>query len=290
MAGRTDIRCRTATHGESPGHGAGRKRRRSTSSSPLPVTYPWSTAHREVTKRVEELIGLECEQFTRAVVMPQGRFDELLRSTESERNEILKSILGLSDIDQTRLVATAYRDELRDTYTRYTERRANLPADPARMLSDAKQSLMEATAQRKLLASAIEAVEEPRQIAERINLTLGPLESALAAVPAVEGDSIEILRLSLKRGTQLREELDRASEDKTKTKEEIASIDNRASRSAGWIRVARCADGCDISSRRCGRSVPRRPRTTGAGAEQAWPASGSSPREGGAVEARDCAR
>lgn len=215
---------------------------------------PMVNGAREVTKRVEELVGLECEQFTRAVVMPQGRFDELLRSTESERNEILKSILGLSDIDQTRLVATAYRDELRDTYTRYTERRANLPADPARMLSDAKRSSMEATAQRKLLASAIEAVEEPRQIAERINLTLGPLESALDAVPAVEGDPIEFLRLSLERGTQLREELHRASEDKTKAEQEIASIDNEQaaalagfeSRDALTVATSRLADAVEV--------------------------------------------
>lgn len=188
---------------------------------------PMIDGAREVTKRVEELVGLECEQFTRAVVMPQGRFDELLRSTESERNEILKSILGLSDIDQTRELATAYRDELRDTYTRYTERRANLPADPARMLSDAKESLKDAVAQRELLAHAIEAVDEPRQISERINKTLGPLHSALAAVPAVQGDPIGVLRASLERGTQLHEELNRASEAKTKAEQEIASIDDK---------------------------------------------------------------
>ena len=214
---------------------------------------PMVDGAREVTRRVEELLGLECEQFTRAVVMPQGRFDELLRSTESERNEILKSILGLRDIDQTRELATAYRDELRDTYTRYTERRANLPADPARMLSDAEESLKDAVAQRELLANAIEAVDEPRQISERINGTLGPLHSGLAAVPAGQGDPIGVLRASLERGTQLHEELDRASEDQTKAKREIASIDDEQaaalagfeSRDALTVATSRLADAVE---------------------------------------------
>ena len=150
-------------------------------------------------------------------------------------------------------MATAYRDELRDTYTRYTERRANLPADPARMLADAEESLKNAVAQRELLANAIEAVDEPRQISERINGTLGPLHSGLAAVPAVQGDLIGILRASLERGIQLHEELDRASEDKTKAKREIASIDDEQaaalagfeSRDALTVATSRLADAVE---------------------------------------------
>ena len=211
---------------------------------------PMVDGAREVTKRVEELLGLECEQFTRAVVMPQGRFDELLRSTESERNEVLKSILGLSDIDHTRELATAQRDEIRDTYTRYTERRANLPVDPARNLSDAKGLVEKATARRQLLADAIEAVDEPRQISERIRQTLGPLKSTLAAVPAVDCDPTVVLRSCLERGSQLLKEFDRAVADKNQAEQDIASIDDEAaaalagfdSRDALTVATSRLAD------------------------------------------------
>lgn len=214
---------------------------------------PMVDGAREVTKRVEELLGLECEQFTRAVVMPQGRFDELLQSTESERNEVLKSILGLSDIDHTRELATAYRNETRDRYTRYTERRVHLPADPDGVLSDAKKHLEGATVQQQLLADAIEAVKEPRHRSERISRSLGPLHSALAAVPVVDGDPTAVLRSCLKRGTQLRGELDRATNDKNQAEQDIASIDDEAvtvlagfdSRDALTVATSRLADAAD---------------------------------------------
>ncbi len=214
---------------------------------------PMVDGAREVTKRVEELLGLECEQFTRAVVMPQGRFDELLRSTESERNEILKSILGLSDIDRTRGLATAYRDKVRDTYTRYTERRANLPADPNLIVSDAKERSEAAAARQQRLADAIEAVVEPRQISERISRTLGPLNSALAAVPGFDCDPTATLRSCLERGTHLLGELDRADADKNQAERDIASIDADAatalagfgSRDALTIATSHLADAAD---------------------------------------------
>ena len=65
---------------------------------------------RNVTERITELVGLDHDQFTRAVVLPQGRFDLLLRATESQRTEILSSILGLGDIAVTRELVTATRD------------------------------------------------------------------------------------------------------------------------------------------------------------------------------------
>lgn len=50
---------------------------------------------REVNELVESLIGLKVEDFTRAVVLPQGKFSEFLKIEPSKRNEMLERIFGL---------------------------------------------------------------------------------------------------------------------------------------------------------------------------------------------------
>ena len=94
---------------------------------------------RQVTERVTELVGLDHDQFTRAVVLPQGRFDLLLRATERQRTEILSSILGLGDIAATRAEAERVRDtwneravEMRTKRSRAARptRRASSPTRP----------------------------------------------------------------------------------------------------------------------------------------------------------------
>lgn len=50
---------------------------------------------REITTRIEQIVGLNFEGFTRAVILPQGRFDELLRGDSKQRRAVLKDLLGL---------------------------------------------------------------------------------------------------------------------------------------------------------------------------------------------------
>lgn len=52
----------------------------------------------EVTARVVELLGLGPKDFTRAVVLPQGRFAEFLSLRGAERREMLERILNLEEV------------------------------------------------------------------------------------------------------------------------------------------------------------------------------------------------
>ena len=49
----------------------------------------------EVTKKVEELLGLAYEHFIKAVVLPQGEFARLLHDKPRERQELLRELLDL---------------------------------------------------------------------------------------------------------------------------------------------------------------------------------------------------
>lgn len=50
---------------------------------------------REVKKCCEDIIGLSCEDFTRSVVLPQGKFSEFLKLKGSDRRDMLERIFGL---------------------------------------------------------------------------------------------------------------------------------------------------------------------------------------------------
>src|SRR5919106_6840501 len=50
---------------------------------------------RQVNKLVPELIGLNYDAFTRSVILPQGKFAELLAGDGGKRRKILTELLGL---------------------------------------------------------------------------------------------------------------------------------------------------------------------------------------------------
>ncbi len=64
---------------------------------------------RDVTPAVEELLGLSFDDFTKAVVLPQGRFAEFLNATVGERQDILLKLLGAHQYDIVMRAAGARR-------------------------------------------------------------------------------------------------------------------------------------------------------------------------------------
>lgn len=50
---------------------------------------------REVGQRIEQIIGLDYDGFTRAVLLPQGKFDQFLAGDAGARRKILTDLLGL---------------------------------------------------------------------------------------------------------------------------------------------------------------------------------------------------
>ena len=66
---------------------------------------------RDVTPAVEALLGLSFEDFTKAVVLPQGRFAEFLSATVAERQDILLKLLGAHQYDIVMRAAGARRSD-----------------------------------------------------------------------------------------------------------------------------------------------------------------------------------
>lgn len=65
---------------------------------------------KEVTAAVESLLGLEFEQFTKSVVLPQGEFAAFLHDQPAERQELLKRLLDLDVYARVRDLAGKRRE------------------------------------------------------------------------------------------------------------------------------------------------------------------------------------
>jgi exonuclease SbcC len=60
---------------------------------------------REIEQEVSRVAGLGFEAFTRAVILPQGEFDEFLRGDKAGRREILAGLLNLGIYDEMKRLA-----------------------------------------------------------------------------------------------------------------------------------------------------------------------------------------
>ena len=60
-----------------------------------------------VNSAIRNLIGLDFDGFTRAILLPQGRFDEFLRGDKAKRRDLLKSLLNLQHIENMRALANS---------------------------------------------------------------------------------------------------------------------------------------------------------------------------------------
>ncbi|HZM74559.1 MAG TPA: SMC family ATPase [Candidatus Limnocylindrales bacterium] len=126
-----------------------------TSVSRLEALDGSETRHgREVTNRIEQLIGLDQRTFIRSVLLPQGKFEQLLHARASERARMLKGLLGLDVLDNVSRQARDRRDALMPMLHQLRERRAALLPDPRATAATAASDLVQAEARIKLLEAA----------------------------------------------------------------------------------------------------------------------------------------
>jgi DNA repair protein SbcC/Rad50 len=57
-------------------------------------------------QKVEDIIGMDFETFTRVIILPQGQFDEFLKGEAGKRREILRQLAGFQIFEQMRKEAS----------------------------------------------------------------------------------------------------------------------------------------------------------------------------------------
>ncbi|OUM90120.1 MAG: hypothetical protein BAA01_11285 [Bacillus thermozeamaize] len=112
-----------------------------------------------VNQKIEELLGLSSEDFTRAVVLPQGKFAEFLTLKGAERREMLQRIFNLEK----------YGDALREKLSRRLQQAGTQLKEVAAEqlgLGDASKEALQA-AQDKVAESEARLAQAQRRLAER---------------------------------------------------------------------------------------------------------------------------
>ncbi len=137
---------------------------------------------REVTDRVNEIVGLDYDGFTRSVLLPQGQFQEFLAGSAEKRRSVLGSLLRLDVYNRMRSRAAAAAAE---TGTRLEERERALEsltdATPQRV-RDLKQELVARETEHQQHAAAAKAAGDGYDFA----VVLAQMRAALVAAEGEE--------------------------------------------------------------------------------------------------------
>jgi exonuclease SbcC len=109
-----------------------------------------------VSRRVEELLGVNRETFIKTVVLPQGEFAELLKLTPARRTKMLTDVLGLSVLDDMVRSLAAPRIRAATLLAGMKGKRSSLPTDPAEAVAAAQEASAGARARANDLDNALQ--------------------------------------------------------------------------------------------------------------------------------------
>src|SRR5262249_39334754 len=93
----------------------------------------------ELDDRIAALFGLDFEQFTTCVVLPQGEFARFLHSAPSERQDLLKELLRIRIYDRMRGLARAREEAAKQRVALLEERIGELAGATKEAKREAEQ-------------------------------------------------------------------------------------------------------------------------------------------------------
>ncbi len=159
-------------------------------SAPLSVPLVLADKEREVNEAIEAIVGLCADDFMRAVVLPQGRFLDVLHLKGSERRGMLQRIFRLS------AYGAQLRTRLRGRQQEQRERLAAIEGELQGLGPASKGAVREARAHHeaamKARGDAAEAQEQARRLHDAASLARrshGQLAEARSELTALEAEA-----------------------------------------------------------------------------------------------------
>ena len=147
---------------------------------------------KDADRKLEEIVGLTYDNFTRAVLLPQGAFDRFLHAKPGERTNLLRDLLGLSiTAEMQKRANTTARDadvRARGIEERLTHDYADVTPERKRALN---QELAELTEAQKTLLEARGTLAERVQGLKELQGLLGEqakVQRKLAVLRAQQDD------------------------------------------------------------------------------------------------------
>ncbi|MEU9139494.1 SMC family ATPase [Streptomyces sp. NPDC048404] len=94
---------------------------------------------RAVDAAVRALLGIDYITFKSSVLVPQGRFGDLLNARDADRSRILKSLFGVDELQRVRQLADEAVGRVKDLIHQAREEDARLLADPRAQAQEARK-------------------------------------------------------------------------------------------------------------------------------------------------------
>lgn len=167
----------------------------------------WSvqaTGPKEVTEAVERLVGFRSGQFRQVIMLPQGRFRELLTASSSDREQILRVLFATDEYKRVEEALGERAKALRAEFDRGRQRREDMLRPTGAANADELGVLVETAradrdAKTAAVAEAADLAERARQAladAERVAGLLKERDDARAARAKLEqrSDAVDTLR------------------------------------------------------------------------------------------------
>ncbi|MGB3263150.1 MAG: SMC family ATPase [Microcoleus sp.] len=154
-----------------------------------------------VQNTIEQILGMDFDTFTRAIILPQGKFDEFIKGDTSKRREILRQLAGFEVFEKMRKESNELAKLLKQEREMVERQLAELSAPAADEVTQKRSQL--GILERQLpefevaVVKAQKALDEEEQLFSQI-ARLQKLQQELAQLNASSAD-IEILAQRLEK-------------------------------------------------------------------------------------------
>ncbi len=154
-----------------------------------------------VQNTIEQILGMDFDTFTRAIILPQGKFDEFIKGDASKRREILRQLAGFEIFEQMRKEANDLAKLLKQEREMVERQLAELSAPQADEVSQRRSQLVTLEQQLpefdRAIVQAQKALDQEEQLFSQL-VRWQELQQELAKLNANSAD-ITILAQRLER-------------------------------------------------------------------------------------------
>jgi len=175
----------------------------------------------EVTRSVEDLLGLRYEDFTKTVVLPQGEFARFLTATKSDRQALLRKLLDLDIYAEVRGLARAREAAAEERAAQARSRRdaLEIPDEETLVRARARLGELEAMAEKVgELETSVATLESAAAAASELVLRL---HNDLARVDSIAPpENLDLLDEAINRARDAFEEIEKRRDQ---VKEEVGA-------------------------------------------------------------------
>lgn len=148
---------------------------------------------RDVTRKVEEILGLTADDFTRAVVLPQGRFAEFLSLKGTERRQMLQRLFHLEQYgDQLNMKLKRRVDETKNEVGQLVAEQTGLGEASQDHVQQAKERVEEAKQEAELCQSLFAKSQQDYEEAKNVRELQGELASIQGEIQTLVSQAEEM--------------------------------------------------------------------------------------------------